>query len=135
MTGWVSDHWHHLTALIFAILAWVYRIDLFIHALFQTKETHMTDTVDQVVQIVEADIQAATAELPAITTGINRLAPILSLIPALKPYANDAQVLVKGLSAVTADLPDVIAKVQAADAAVLKLVADFEAAAGLTKTA
>lgn len=95
----------------------------------------MTDTVDQVVQIVEADIQAATAELPAITTGINRLAPILSLIPALKPYANDAQVLVKGLSAVTADLPDVIAKVQAADAAVLKLVADFEAAAGLTKTA
>lgn len=131
--NWLSDHWHHLTASVAIILLWVYRIDLVIHTLF-TRRKIMTDTISQVVTIVEADIQAATASLPAITTGINMLAPIISLIPALKPYANDAQVLVKGLSAVSADLPDVIAKVQAADAAVMKLVSDFEAAAGITPT-
>ena len=87
---------------------------------------------------IEADIASAATTLPTIASGISEFAPFLSMIPALKPYATAATAFAAGAQAIAADLPAAIQASEAAASAAMvaataieKLVADFEAAAGI----
>jgi hypothetical protein len=123
------QYWPHVSiASVSAAFAWVYRAELFL-----TKMEKQIMTIN--LATIESDIASAANTLPAIASGISEFAPFLSMIPALKPYATAATAFAAGAQAIAADLPAAIQASEAAATAIEKLVADFEAAAGITKPA